>query len=212
MDFLFPMAIYGAVTGTRSTLINARQRGEIKRLEEILTLHLQQQGEQIERLEARLKAIEGPSNDNTSPPRDAEPSQTIEKPPPTLESYVERVYDVIRRAIKDLPRKENPVGQGAEAPQVTEKPPPIPDQPAAQAEPGQSTSQAHVEKFFAAVLEKNRRQAAGQRQDPQVDRAVRMVMEALDEHASDSELSRYIDVALDAMQHHAASWANYRKK
>ena len=170
MDFLFPMAIYGAVTGTRSTLINARQRGEIKRLEEILTLHLQQQGEQIERLEARLKAIEGPSNDNTSPPRDAEPSQTIEKPPP------------------------------------------IPDQPAAQAKPGQSTSQTRVEKFFAAVLEKNRRQAAGQWQDPQVDRTVRMVMEALDEHASDSELSRYIDVALEAMQHHAASWANYRKK
>ena len=170
IGWLIHIVFYSAVSGTSNIIANDRRRQEIKRLEEILTLHLQQRGKQIERLETRLKAIEGPSNDNTSPPRDAEPSQTIEKPPP------------------------------------------IPDQPTAQAKPGQSTSQTRVEKFFAAVLEKNRRQATGQWQDPQVDRAVRMVMEALNEHASDSELSRYIDVALDAMQHHAAGWDNYRKK
>ena len=207
MDWLLILAIYGAVSGTRNTFSIGRQ------------------GEQIEHLKARLREIEPQLNDNASRSRDAESSQTIEKlppskqqspqpnpAPPTFESSVERVYDVIRRAIKGRPRDEDLARQRDEDPQVTERPHHVPNQPAAQAESSQSTSQAGIEKFFAAVLEKNQRQAAGQWQDPQVDRAVRMVMDALDEHASDSELARHVDVALEALKHHAAGWNNHRKK
>lgn len=207
MDWLLILAIYGAISGTRNTL----------------SIH--RQGEQIEHLKARLRAIEGQLNDNASRSRDAESSQATEKlppskqqppqsnpAPPTFESSVERVYDVIRRAIKGHPRDEDLATQGDEDPQVTERPHHIPNQPTALAKSSQSTSQARLEKFFAAVLEKNQRQAAGQWQDPQVDQAIRMVMDALDGHVPDSELARHIDVALEAMKHHAVGWDNYRKK
>ena len=207
MDWLVFLATYGVVSSTRN----------------IFTIH--RQGERIEHLEARLKAIEKQLNDDASRSRDAESSQTIENlspskqqspqpnlAPPTFESSVERVYDAIRRAIKGHPHDEDQATQRAEDPQVTERSNLIPNQPAAQAESSRNTSQARIENFFAAVLEKNQRQAAGQWQDPQVDQAVRMVMDALDEHVSDSELARHIDVALEAMKHHAVGWDNYRKK
>lgn len=143
----------------------------------------------IEALEASLRSDGSLPQDYTPPPDKGPWIAMLEALQRSGDTSIhpERTPSVQRHT-----RLENPGGQS----------------PAAQ--PGPATN---VAQLFAAIRAKERRQAAGQWTDPQVERAVQTATEALsDRNLDEAEIARRVDAALKALEYHAAGWNNVQKK
>lgn len=166
--------------------------------------------ERIKRLEARIKALERLSSDNTSLTQSTEPLQ----PENPWDSFLDGL-----REIGD--RLQRPRSRGA-APPTRPHPrhesgdsalPLQPKETTRQVPTLQSDSATNIAQLFVAIRAKEGRQAAGQWTDPQVERAVQAATEALvDRKLNETEIVQRVDAALKALEYHAAGWDNVQKR
>lgn len=144
----------------------------------------------------RIEALEASLRSDGSLPQDYEP-------PPDKGPWIALLEALQRSGDTVVHRERNPsVHRHAGL-----------EKPGGQAPAAQSDSGAKVAQLFAAIRAKERRQAAGQWTDPQVERAAQAATEALsDRDLDETEIARRVDAALKALEYHADGWDNVQKE
>lgn len=167
-------------------------------------------GPQMRDIRKRIAVLEALLRKNGSLPQNYEPPQ----PKGAWGSYLDGLREV-GDYLQLFRSKGASSSAGIQPRRVTEQPATLPQSEEADVQtratqPGAATS---IAQLFAAVRAKERRQAAGQWTDPQVERAVQAATEALsDRDLDEAEIARRVDAALKALEYHAAGWNNVQKK
>lgn len=145
---------------------------------------------------SRIQALEASLRRDGSLPQDY-------APPPDKGPLIALLEALQRSGDTVAPRERNaPVHRHARL-----------EKPGGQPPAAQSDSGTKVAQLFAAIRAKERRQAAGQWTDPQVERTVQAATESLsDRDLNEAEIARRVDAALKALEYHAAGWNNVQKK
>lgn len=173
----------------------------------INSFQISRHNERIKHLEARIKALEGLSSDDTSPTQSTKALQP-ENPWDSFLDGLRQIGDYLQR-LKSIrakpPARLHPhhaSGHSASPLQSKETSRQVPTP-----QPDSATS---VAQLFVAIRAKEGRQAAGQWT---VERAVQAATEALaDRKLNETEIIQCVDVALKALEYHAAGWDNVQKQ
>lgn len=176
----------------------------------INSFQISQHNQRIKHLEARIKAIEGLSSDDTSLTQSTKALQP-ESPWDSFLDGLREIGDYLRRpkstGAKPPARLHPRHGSGHSASPLQSK------ETSRQVPTPQPDSATSIAQLFVAIRAKEGRQAAGQWTDPQVERAVQAATEALvDRKLNETEIVQRVDAALKALEYDAAGWDNVQKQ